>query len=564
MTAKFERRSMAVFLMLTAGGLALGAAKPSPRPTPRATGPFDVRAFGAKGDGQALDTEAINKAIEAAATAGGGTVLFPAGTYASHSIHLKSHIALYLDQGATIVAADPPPEGVLTGGYDAPEPNEFDRYQDFGHCHWHNSLIWGEDVEDVSILGPGRIFGRGLSRGSIRKDPLPGEPRPTRAPRTPPPPGATPRAQQEPTYGGPDARDYLPAGVGNKAIALKNCRNVTMRDFTIYHGGHFAILATGVDNMTIDNLKIDTNRDGMDIDCCRNVRVSNCSVNSPHDDGICPKSSYALGYNRPTEQLTITNCFVSGYQEGSLLDATYKRIASSPGAPTGRIKCGTESNGGFKNITISNCVFEYCRGLALESVDGAAIEDVSVTNLTMRDIVNAPIFIRLGRRLRAPENTPVGVIRRVNISDVVASGVTARQGALIVGIPNHPIEDLRLSNIRILYNGGGTKEDAALVPPEQETAYPEPANFGVLPAYGFFVRHVKGFDLHHAEVGFDKEDLRPAALFDDVETISLDAVKATHATGAPALVLRNVKGLAVHNCPGLLDMKKDSVESESF
>jgi hypothetical protein len=96
------------------------------------------------------------------------------------------------------------------------------------------------------------------------------------------------------------------AGRRQQSHRLKNCRNVLLRDFSILHGGHFGILATGVDNFTIDNLKIDTNRDGMDIDCCRNVRVSNCSVNSPWDDGICLKSSFALGYARATEMVTIS------------------------------------------------------------------------------------------------------------------------------------------------------------------------------------------------------------------------------------------------------------------
>ncbi len=160
--------------------------------------------------------------------------------------------------------------------------------------------------------------------------------------------------------------------MGNKAIALKNCRNVLLRDFKILEGGWFGILATGVDNLTIDNLVIDTIRDGMDIDCCRNVRVSNCTVNSPWDDGICPKSSFALGYARPTENLTITNCYVTGgYEVGSVLDGTWKPLTMERGTPTGRIKMGTESNGGFRNITISNCVFESCRGFAIETVDGA-------------------------------------------------------------------------------------------------------------------------------------------------------------------------------------------------
>ena len=231
-----------IALFLISAGLALAQMPPRG---------FDVRAFGATGDGKTLDTSAINQAIDAAAAAGGGTVVFPAGIYASYSIHLKSNVGLYLDHGATILAADPPAEGA-PGGYDAPEPSPFDLYQDFGHCHWHNSLIWGENLGNVSISGPGRIFGRGLSRGFGRKDVLPGEPRPPRPPRPAGPPPDQPTATAP--FGYPNPRDTLVAGVGNKAIALKNCRNVIFRDFTIYHGGHFGILATGVDNWTCDGL----------------------------------------------------------------------------------------------------------------------------------------------------------------------------------------------------------------------------------------------------------------------------------------------------------------------
>ena len=265
---------------------------------------FDIRTYGAVGDGKTVDSPAINKAIEAAAAAGGGTVLFPAGTWLCFSIHLKSHVALYLGQGSTILAADSPLPGATTGynggTYDAAEPNTaWDAYQDYGHNHWHNSLLWGEDIHDISITGPGLIYGKGLSFGA------------TRAAR-----GNYPLYKAE------------QAGVGNKAIALKNCRNVIFRDFSILKGGHFGLLLTGVDNLTIDNLTIDTDRDGMDIDCCKNVRVSNCFVNSPWDDAICPKSSYALGYSRATENVTITNCYVSGYYElGTLLDGTFKKFA---------------------------------------------------------------------------------------------------------------------------------------------------------------------------------------------------------------------------------------------
>jgi polygalacturonase len=538
---------------------------------PAATGPrvFDVTVFGAKGDGKTLDTDAINKAIEAASAAGGGTVYFPAGTFASYSVRLKSNIALYLDQGATLLAADPPPADA-PGGYDAPEPNASDWYQDFGHSHWHNSLVWGENVENVSILGPGTIFGRGLSKGYGRKDPLPGEPRSAfgrRGNGSTNTTATTATGTNQPARGpfGYPGRDTLPAGVGNKSISLKNCRNVTIRDVSIRHGGHFAILVTGVDNLTIDNLRIDTNRDGMDIDCCRNVRVSNCTVNSPYDDGICLKSSYGLGVARATENVTIVNCYVTaGFVEGTLLDGTNQRSGSGTGNGTGRIKFGTESNGGFKNITIANCLFEACQGLAIESVDGAIIEDVTVNNIAMRDINSAPIFIRLGSRLRAPEGTPVGAVRRINISNIVVNNARYRLGSIISGIPGHPVEDVSISNVHVVQEGGGTKENAAIEPPERETTYPEPGMFGTMPSYGFFVRHAKNLEMRDVDVTFVNDEMRPAVVLYDVAGADFDHVKARRTAEVPFFVLRKVSDFAVHNCPGLTDIHRAAVEQEAF
>jgi polygalacturonase len=365
-------------------------------------------------------------------------------------------------------------------------------------------------------------------------------------------------------FGYPSPGDTLPAGVGNKSIALKNCRNVIFRDFTIFHGGHFAILATAVDNWTCDNLKIDTNRDGIDFDCCQNVRVANCSVNSPNDDGICPKSSFGLGYNRPTENVTITNCQVSGFDEGTFLDGTRKR-GNRPGGPTGRIKCGTEGNGGFHNLTISNCVFEYCRGLALEEVDGGLLEDVTVSNLTMRDIVNAPIFIRLGARLRGPDPIAVGAARRIKIDNVIAHHVSSQSGILIAGVPGHAIEDVALSHILIEFEGGGTAEQAARVMPDFEQEDPEPSRFGIVPAYGLFAHRVKNLTLDHVELRYANDDLRPAVMLDDVSGADFDHVKLQHAAGVSSFVLKGVAGFEVHNSPGLPETHRDTrIESEKF
>ena len=505
------------------------------------TSVYNIKNFGALGDGKTLDSPAINKAIDEAASKNGGTVYFPAGTYLSVSIHLKSNIALYLDQGATILAADPK-NGYK---YDLPEENKWDEYQDFGHTYFHNSLIWGENLENISILGPGLINGDGLVRGGSQsrtkeeQEALKGK---------------APNGREIGPFGYPNARDNVESGWGNKAIALKLCRNVILKDFSILHGGHFAILATAADNLTLNNLKIDTDRDGMDIDCCKNVRVSDCFVNSPFDDGICLKSSFPLGYARATENVTITNCQVSGYDEGTMLDGTYKREYKkySHHSPTGRIKFGTESNGDFKNITISNCVFDYCRGLALETVDGSHLEDITINNITMRDIENSPIFIRLGRRMRGPAGVPVGELRRIIISNIVIYNA-APKSVLIVGLPEKDIEDVQLDNIKIYYKGGGTKEQSTIKVPEDETGYPEPDNFGDTPAFGFFIRHIKNIKMSNIEVKYKEEDMRPPFILDDVKGAEFDFVNAEKENGVSSIKLNNVDALKIFKCESVKD-----------
>ncbi|HLV87792.1 MAG TPA: glycoside hydrolase family 28 protein [Candidatus Sulfotelmatobacter sp.] len=491
---------------------------------------FDVREFGAQGDRKAVDTPAINKAIEAAANAGGGTVVFPAGTYLCYSIRLKSKVSVFLGPGSTVVAADPPAQS-HGEGYDLAESNQpWEAYQDYGHNHWHNSLIWGENLEDVTIQGPGLIWGKGLSRGE----------------------GAGPVAE-------------VP-GVANKAIALKNCRNVLLRDFSILHGGHFGILATGVHNLTIDNLKIDTQRDGIDVDCCRNVRISNCTVNSPWDDAICLKSSYALGYAGDTEMVTITNCMVSGsYTEGAVLDASFKRFPPESDVDrNGRIKFGTESNGGFKNITISNCVFDGCFGVAILSVDGAQIEDVTLSNITMRGTVASPIFLRLGTRMRGPAGVPVGRIRRVNISNVVSSSGSSQICSMIAGVPGYLVEDVRISNILVEHPGGGTRKDAALQLPEKEKEYPEPTMFGTTPASAFFIRHARRIQISDFKILAQNKEERPCFILEDVEGAEFSNITFPEKQENPRFVLNNVKDFSIVRSRPVADVEIRETEHQEI
>jgi polygalacturonase len=496
---------------------------------------FNVRTYGATGDGKTVDTPAINSAIAAVAAAGGGMLVFPAGTYVCFTIHLRSHVDLYLSRGCTILAADSPKPGETTGyaggTYDAAGPaQEWEAYQDYGHNHWANSLFYGEGLEDFSIIGPGLIHGKGLSHGS-RVTESRGD-------------YATFKAEQP--------------GVGNKSIALKNCHNVLLRDFSILKGGHFALLATGVDNLTLDNLLIDTDRDGFDIDCCRNVRVSNCTVNSPWDDGICPKSSYALGYARSTDNVTISNNFVSGYYMlGSVHSGTWKKFPDDAHVPrNGRIKCGTESNGGFRNITITGNVVEGCKGISLETSDGAYLEDIAITGNTMRDIVDAPLFFRLNRRNRGPKETMrPGTLRRVVVSDLVSHNSGSSTASILSGIPSNLIEDVKLTNC--FFGHTGLPKDMrigwgdqskpmpdwhTIVVPEIEDAYPELLRFGPTPCNGFFVRHLKNLEMSHVEIAPQNADPRPAFWLEDVHRADFFAVTAPP---QPNFELRNVNDLRI-------------------
>ncbi|HZL77954.1 MAG TPA: glycoside hydrolase family 28 protein [Candidatus Limnocylindrales bacterium] len=482
---------------------------------------FNVRAFGALGDGKNLDSPAIDKAIDACVQAGGGTVLVPAGTYLSGSIHLKSNIHLLIDAGATILGA---PQNMNV--YDETESYTVGGYQDGGHCYFHNSLIWGENLTNVFISGNGTINGGGLVRADKILDQMVGFDH----------------------FDPPVTNAALPVRLGNKAIALKLCRNVLIRDVTILHGGHFAILVTGCDNLTVDNVTMDTDRDGIDIDCCRNTMVSNCRINSPNDDGLCPKSTYALGETRLTENLTIVNCQVSGFLEGTLLDGTMKPARSG----TGRIKFGTESSGGFRNCTVANCTFRSCHGLALEEVDGGLMENITINNLTMMDMRDYAIYITTGKRNRTPGVTTSSRMRNILISNVIADGVGKMSGIQIMGLPEQPVEGVRLENIRLTSNGGGTTNDAAINPKELGTGYPEPGRIGTLPAYGIYARHVKGLELANITVNFITNDLRSAASFADVQGLEIDNFKPQVAPGVRAAVFAdNVGGITIRNSPAL-------------
>lgn len=458
---------------------------------------FMARDFGAVGDGRHIDSPAINAAIEQASRDGGGMVVLTEGTYLCYSIRLKSNITLRLEKGAVIKAAPV----TDTEGYDEAEPNG-SRYQDFGHSHWHNSLIWGDSLHHVTIEGQGLIDGTDvLSRGGPR-------------------------------------RGYTGPTVANKALALRDCRHVAIRGVSFLRCGHFALLLTGVDDLTIENVDCDTNRDGFDIDCCERVVVRNCRVNTLNDDAIVLKCSYALGRPKPTQHVLIEDSEVSGYDVGTMLDGTCtKNVEKAPDGdgPTGRIKLGTESSGGFRHITIRRCTFTHCRGLALETVDGAEMKDIRVSDLKMTDICNSPIYIRLGNRMRAPEGFHPSKVSDVRISNVHVTDADSRYACLIAGVEGRPVSNVRIRNLYVQFRGGLTLKDVEeqrgsnpFFRPEArkpgqlgEANYPEPSAHGIQPAWGFSISHARNIRLKNVRLETIQPDERPMLHLENIRNVRI-------------------------------------------
>ena len=462
---------------------------------------YNVRSFGAVGDGKSLDSPAINTAIESAFANGGGKIIVPAGIYLCGSIHLKSNIELHLLPGAIIKAA---PASMKV--YDESESfGGFPEYQDGGHTYFHNSLIWAEGQDNISITGRGMIDGEGLTK----KD--------------------TENAGN--VQGGS-------IGTGDKAIALKLCTNILIRDITIFRGGHFAIIITGCEKGTIDNVTIDTNRDGIDIDCCKYLTVTNTKVNTPNDDGIVLKSSYSLKKPVPCENILINNCIVTGYKLGTFLDGTY--IPEKVNWVCGRIKLGTESNGGYRNIAISNCTMMYSSGLAFEEVDQGRMENIAVSNITMNHVHHYPIYITTGCRNRGPkEVTSPSYGGDIMISNVIADDADSLAGIIVTGMKEEPLRNIRLHNIQIRYRGGGTSDLSKKEYREQGTNYPEPRWAGPTPAYGLYARHVDGLTVRGLYLETIRPDYRHVVILDDVKNADIQDLTAPVQKGAEKIVIKN-------------------------
>ncbi len=468
---------------------------------------LNVRKFGATGDGAAKDTAAVQKAIDACSAGGGGTVYLAPGTYLCGSLHLKTGVCLWLDAGATIKGSPDHRD------YDPYEKLDFKNEADRETTFFHHSLIWGEDVQRIGIAGSGTIDSNRQHRH------------------------------------------------GPKAVALKRCRFVDIKDIRILNAPNYAISLLGTDDVQIRGVTIlNAYADGIDPDACRNVRISDCHIESV-DDAIVPKASFSLGQRRSCENITVTNCYLS-----TVCNA---------------FKLGTESGGDFKRIAVSNCVMTGLRGgyrpasggIALESVDGSNIDGVVVSNITMVN-VRAPIFIRLGNRGRDMKTPVPGTLRNVAISNIVAT--EASLSCTITGIPDHPVEGVSISDTRIVFKGSGPYRPSNQPVPENIKEYPDPDMFDALPTYGLYCRHVSGLSLSNIHLSAGPNFWRlvaendnktnwqtpggapsPSApgrlghaiVCDDVCGLDIDALRATpDDKGAAVLRFVNVRDALLRNC----------------
>lgn len=467
---------------------------------------FDIRAHGATGDGKTLDTDAINRAIDACSGSGGGMVYAGPGTYLVGTVVLKSNVTLYLDAQATLLGS----KNIADYAKHPGPPERGDANQ--------KHLLFARDAENVGLAGPGRIDGQGPAFWvpSGRKVPPP-----------------------EDSWKDVATYDWKPLDRASPLVEFAGCKNVRIEDVRIENASGWTLRPVNCDNVVIRgivirNPVIGPNTDGIDPTGCQGVFISDCYIDTG-DDAICLKSENPYGGPvRVTKNVTITNCVLTCCCNG--------------------LKFGTATRGGFENVVFSNSVIfnepvdpkaRVISGIAVEMVDGGWLEGVVVSNVRMQN-VRTPIFIRRGNRRPRPDGTP-GTLRGVMIDNVHATGAILTSS--VTGLPGFDAEDVTLSNIRIDTVERGEAAWADLEIPERANSYPEARMFGRLPAYGFYCRHVKGLRMRGVEVTAAEGEARPALVCDDVKDLDLDGFRSSAVVpGQPVVRLIETRDAFLRGC----------------
>jgi polygalacturonase len=468
---------------------------------------YNIIDYGAKPDSKTLNQDFIQKAIDSAFINGGGRVVIPGGTFLTGSIILKSNVELHLEEGA-----------VLLGSTHISDYKKLNRWK---------ALILADGQDNIKITGSGIVDGQGRTL-ALNSDSL--------------------------YYAGKlkdefyNKRRKRPSEAARaQIIELVRCTNVLITGITLKNSSSWVETYSLCKNLIINKIKVESdaywNNDGLDVDDCKNVKITDCQINSA-DDGICLKSSDADSFN---DSIYVSDCVVR----------------SSASA----IKFGTASAGGFKNIYISNIkVFDTFRSaIALESVDGGTLENVEINNVFAVNTGNA-IFIKLGHRNK--DGKP-GVLKNVKIKNVqvqVPFGVPDKNydirgpelpffhntfPASITGIPEKDVENVFLENITVIYPGRGNNGLADLPlnrlndVPENESEYPEFHMFGELPSWGFYVRHVDGITMKNICLIAKLPDYRPSIVMEDVKNLNLEKIQIVENKRKPQIILKNVSNINI-------------------
>ena len=450
---------------------------------------YNVSDHGATGDGKTLDTKAIQEAIDQCAKEG-GKVYLPSGIYLSGSLRLKSNVTIEISGGATLLGS--------TNIKDYEE--NIAKIRSYNDSFLRHSLLYAEDVQNITITGRGVIDGQG-------------------------------GAFEVTTKKKPDRyknRPYI--------IRFINCKNVLVENIRMQNSAMWMQHYLACNGVVIRGIQVfnhcNKNNDMIDIDGCQDVVISDC-IGDSDDDALTIKSTS----EHISENIAVTNCVLSSHCNA--------------------IKLGTESIGGFKNIVISNCVVKPSKkrsviygfpdgisGITLGLVDGGILDGIMINNIRI-DGPKTPIFMRLGDRgrvVREDQPRPVaGVFRNVSIENIIATGADTL-GCSILGLPDRLIENISLSNIRIEYTGGAKNLPKGKIIPEMREIYPETTRFGKLPAYGIFIRHVKNINLNNIEMHYKKNEERSFIVCDDVQGVDLVNVRGEGSTaGNPLIHFINVR-----------------------
>lgn len=386
------------------------------------------------------------------------------------------------------------PSGILSGSTDKED-----------YAREENALIVANGQNNIGVYGRGTIHGNGDDPAFYSKDPANGKP----------------------------GRPNL--------FGINQCTQVKLKEFTVRNGARWNIHLISCDYVSVDDIKVISravaNNDGIDVTDCHHVTISN-SYFDCGDDAICPKSHTTRG----VKNLVINNCIIKSESNG--------------------IKFGTKGVGGFQDVAISNCIIYETRlsGIAIEMVDGGVIERMVINNITMRK-VNGSLFIKLGKR----SGDQPGILRNVSITNLIADSIglwkpdtmaayhkkaaNPKIGIAIVGQPGYLVEHITLSHVRFQFAGGGDEQDSKAVMKDDANSYPEYTNFGVTPAYGLNLRHVKNLVLQDVQLSTLSDDARPAIFMEDAKQVHMDNLTLQMSGRANAFIrCKDVEDLLVQGC----------------